>query len=261
MTSGGKSLRLRQICLVTRELDPTCEALTTTFDVKICIRDPNVGKHGLQNAVMPFGNTFLEVVSPSRDGTSAGRYLDRLGGDGGYMVILDCDDQASREAHLQRVGVRIPYIADYPDGGYRALHLHPKNVGAALLSIDQQRGGADPAGLWHPAGTDWQQFVRRTRIGEIRGVELQSHQPQVLAQRWSDILETPLVRRDGNPALYLDNAILRFVTAEDARGETMRGLDIAVTDRVAVHAAAANAELIGADGSIRICGTRFTLLD
>ena len=261
MTKGGEYLRLRQICLVARDLEFTRKALTTTFGVKVCIRDPNVGKHGLKNVVMPFGNTFLEVISPSRAGTSAGRYLDRLSGDGGYMVILDCNDQASREAHLQRIGVRIPYVADYPDGGYRALHLHPKDVGATLLSIDRQGGGADLGGSWHPAGSDWQQFVRRTRIGEIRGVELQSLRPQLLAKRWSEILERPLEQYDGQTALDLDNASLRFVAADDARGETMRGLDIAVTDRAAVHAAAAKAGLIDTDGRIQICGICFTLLD
>ena len=90
------SLRLRQVCLVTSDLELARRRLTDTFDLAVCMRDPNVAKHGLNNVVMPIGATFLEVVSPFRAGTTAGRYLDRLGGDGGYMVILDCDDQPAR---------------------------------------------------------------------------------------------------------------------------------------------------------------------
>ena len=77
-------LRLRQICLVARELDPVTDDLCAVFGVKICHRDPEVGQFGLHNALMPFGSSFVEVVAPTREGTTAGRYLERRHGDGGY---------------------------------------------------------------------------------------------------------------------------------------------------------------------------------
>ena len=70
-------LRLRQICLVARDLDLVVDDLCAVFGVKVCHRDPEVGQFGLRNALMPFGSNFLEVVSPLRDGTAAGRYLGR----------------------------------------------------------------------------------------------------------------------------------------------------------------------------------------
>ena len=39
---------------------------------------------GLENTLMPVGRNFLEVVAPIQEGTAAGRYLDRRGGNGGY---------------------------------------------------------------------------------------------------------------------------------------------------------------------------------
>src|SRR5215208_3455104 len=41
--------------------------------------DPGVAYFGLRNAVMPLGDTFVEVVSPIGEGTAAGRFLDRRG--------------------------------------------------------------------------------------------------------------------------------------------------------------------------------------
>src|SRR5579875_2031331 len=85
-------LRLRQICLVAAALEPALAQIEQVIGLAICHRDGNVAKYGLVNALFPVGAAFLEVVAPTREGTAAGRYLERRGGDGGYMVILDCDD-------------------------------------------------------------------------------------------------------------------------------------------------------------------------
>ena len=85
-------LRLRQIALVARQLAPVVDDLRELFGLAVAYRDPSVEAFGLENAVLPVGNQFLEVVAPIREGTAGGRYLERRRGDGGYMVILQCDD-------------------------------------------------------------------------------------------------------------------------------------------------------------------------
>jgi hypothetical protein len=100
-------LRLRQIALVARALEPIERQLTSVLATEVCFRDPGVGKYGLHNALWALGGTFLEVVAPIRDSTAAGRYLDRRGGDGGYMCILDCDDLDARRAQLRAEGLRV----------------------------------------------------------------------------------------------------------------------------------------------------------
>ena len=90
--AGGEAqprVRLRQAVLVARELEPVAGGLRSALGLHEPFRDPGVGEFGLTNAVFALGDCFLEVVSPARAGTAAGRYLDRHGGDGGYMVIFD----------------------------------------------------------------------------------------------------------------------------------------------------------------------------
>ena len=82
------SIHLRQICLVAAELQPVVEQLTNVFDIKVCHRDPVVKQYGLENVLLPLGTDFLEVVAPIEENTAASRYLNRLGRNGGYMVIL-----------------------------------------------------------------------------------------------------------------------------------------------------------------------------
>lgn len=255
------SLRLRQICLVARDLEPTARTLTSVFGLNISIRDPAVEKHGLNNVVMPVGNTFLEVVSPFRDGTTAGRYLERLGSDGGYMVILDCDDIDEWREHCKRVGARIPYEASYPEKGYFALHLHPRDVGATLLSIDRDLNGADLNGSWNPGGPDWKQHVSTARVSNIVAAELQSDTPDVLAARWGEILRRPVEKAsDGDLRIELDNATLRFVKQTDGKGEVLGGIDLKATDRDATKAAAKAAGLDVLDNTVQVCGMRMRLV-
>ena len=70
-------------------------------------RDPGVAEFGLRNAVLPVGCRFLEVVSPVRADATAARYMDRLGGDGGYMVLVQTADLAADRRRLATLGVRV----------------------------------------------------------------------------------------------------------------------------------------------------------
>src|SRR5213082_3757773 len=127
-------LRLRQIALVARQLAPVVDDLRELFGLAVAYRDPSVEAFGLENAVLPVGNQFLEVVAPIREGTAGGRYLERRGGDGGYMVILQCDDLNGERRRVNDLGVRTVWSVDLPD--MRGTHLHPADVGGAILSLD-----------------------------------------------------------------------------------------------------------------------------
>ena len=85
------TIQLRQICLVAEHLAPVIDDLTTILGINSCYVDPGVGIFGLENNLMAVGRNFLEVVAPTQPNTAGGRYLERRGGDGGYMVITKID--------------------------------------------------------------------------------------------------------------------------------------------------------------------------
>ena len=76
-------MRLRQIALVGEDLPAIRDDITAVLGLGKAYADPGVGKYGLENQVWPIGDTFLEVVSPKQEGTTAGRLLAKRGGDGG----------------------------------------------------------------------------------------------------------------------------------------------------------------------------------
>src|SRR5260370_8098111 len=80
-------LRLRQIALVAHELTPIAQDMHDLFGLEVGFRDPGVKTFGLENALFPVGNQFIEVVSPIQENTAGGRYLDRRGGARGSLAI------------------------------------------------------------------------------------------------------------------------------------------------------------------------------
>jgi hypothetical protein len=251
-------LRLRQVALVARRLAPVVDELRDILGLEVAYRDPGVAVFGLENAVFPVGQQFLEVVSPVREGTAGGRYLERRGGDGGYMVILQCDDHERRKRRVEDLGIRKAFAQDEPE--YKLMQLHPRDTGGSFLEIDMQVGGEDMSGAWQPAGREWQRAVRTEVVRAIAAAEIQSPDPQALAERWGQILELPLKSDGAHRLLSIDNGGLRFVTAADGRGEGLGGIDVVVADRGRLLGAAERRGRRVSDDLVEICGARFRLV-
>ena len=92
--SGTGRLDLLQITLIVRDLPAAEKAFHDALGLEVAFRDPGVDLWGLENVVLPMGTTFIEILAPTREDTPGGRHLDRQGGDGGYMVILQTRDLA-----------------------------------------------------------------------------------------------------------------------------------------------------------------------
>jgi len=254
-------LRLRQIALVAEQLAPAVDDLQEVLGLEVCFRDPGVAHFGLENALLPAGNQFIEVVAPTQQGTAGGRYLERRGGDGGYMVITQCDDHAPRRKRVEELGVRLAHEFDVPDQ-FKNMQLHPKDTGGSFFEIDQQLGAGanDPAGPWMPAGgADWQKAQRLERVRGIVAAELQADDPEALAARWAEIAELDVKRGASGPEIELDNATLRFVPCTDGRPEGLAGLDLEAADGDAVLESARKRDCLK-DGQVYVCGMRINLV-
>lgn len=253
-------LRLRQIALVARELAPVQAALQDVLGIAVCFRDPGVAHFGLENALFPIGNQLLEVVAPIREQTAGGRYLDRRGGDGGYMVITQCDEHAPRRQRVERLGIRI--VNQFETHEFRNMQLHPRDTGGSFFEIDEQLGprAHDPDGPWEPAGPDWKAGQRLERVRGIAAAEVQCDDPARIAARWSEIAEIALKSVGGVPTLPLDNAAVRFVPCTDGRPEGLGGIDVVANDKAAIMKAAKAQGVARGDSQVYLCGMRINLV-
>ncbi|MFL6713319.1 MAG: VOC family protein [Sulfurifustis sp.] len=247
------SLRIRQIVLAANDLDRTVEDVAAVLGVRVAFRDPLVAKFGLHNALLPIGEQFVEVVAPTRPGTAAGRLLERRG-DSGYMLLLQTDDFARDRARMERLGVRIVWQAEHDD--IRGMHLHPKDIGGAILSIDQPT----PPDAWRWAGSGWKNYVSPTGARRVLSVDLEATDPEAMARRWATVLgiHTP-TRQDSRWVIALDDGELNFVTA-GARGDGVAGFTIAVADPNAALAAGRPRGQPVSEDTVTLGGAQFRLV-
>jgi hypothetical protein len=181
---------------------------------------------------------------------TAARWIERRGGDSGYMVIFQVDDFAPHRARLDELGVRI--VWEGKQKGAATLHLHPRDVGGAIVSFDTM----DEAGAWEWAGPKWRQHVRTDVTRAIVGAELESPEPERLAARWSEVLGVAATRdAAGRPQLAVEGGVLRFVPGAS---DGVAGVLLDLADPARFRAAAEKRGVWdAASGAARIGGVRF----
>lgn len=175
--------RLRQAVLAARDLDAVTDQLRRVLGLQEPFADPAVEHFGLRNAVFALGDTFLEVVSPIRPDTSAGRLIERRSGDCGYMLMFQVEDLGTARARASEAGVREVFEVSVDD--MSEVHLHPSDVRAAIVSLSQP----EPPESWRWGGPDWQS--RKAPL-QITGATITVAQPVGVAALWATILDHEL---------------------------------------------------------------------
>jgi hypothetical protein len=74
-----------------------------------------------------FGGDVLEVVAPFKEGTTAGRLLQKRGGDTGYMVIMQTEDAEKRRAYILKNGLA-SVITHSAGRDHTLVQYHPKGI-------------------------------------------------------------------------------------------------------------------------------------
>jgi hypothetical protein len=229
-------IRLRQAVLVAAELDPVERALRDALDLGEPFRDPGVGEFGLRNAVFALGDCFLEIVSPIQPGTAAGRYLQRHGGDGGYMALFDLEDLDGARARAEQDGVRVVWRIDLPD--ISGTHLHPADMRGAIVSLDRSQ----PYGTWRWGGPDWTGRTGSGAPGRLASISVAVGDPAGAAARWGHVLGA-LPAEDPATSLALHGGSVEFAQASD---ESQEGLfEIGFAGVVALGEPGASVEVGG----------------
>ncbi len=238
MSAARPRVRLRQAVIVAAELEHAARALRDAFSLGEPFRDPGVAEFGLANVVFAVGDCFIEVISPTRAGTAAGRYLERRGGDGGYMAIFDLEDLDSARERASRMGVRVVWQIDLPD--IAGTHLHPADMRGAIVSLDR----SNPYGAWRWGGPQWTGRIAGAAPGGLAGITVAVGDPDAVAAGWGQVLGVE-VSSGGGRLLRLDGGEVSF---REARSEREEGI---VEIAIELPGAPAGAESIE-QGGVRI---------
>ena len=229
--------------------DPIVNDLCELFNFEVAFNDPGVAHFGLENAVIPIGTDFLEVVSPVEENTTAGRYLNKRGGDGGYMIIIQVDKFEDSQNLVNEYNIKTVWETDLPKA--KAMHLHPKQMGGAILSLDWM----EPKESWKWAGPNWEENISGPIKG-IDGVEIQSDDPELMLNTWLRVLGD--VERDHENKILLDNTWIKFSQAIDGRGPGISAFSLKAENSNEIIERAQNLGFM-VDDKITIGGVKFYL--
>lgn len=117
-------------------------------------------------------------------------------------------------------------------------------------------------GGYHWAGPAWQKHDASKVMSAIVGAELQSADPDALANRWSELLQRKVQRAGAGatPEIMLDHGFVRFVPMRDDRGEGLCAVHLKCRDTAHVMRAAKQAGLPSGADHVDLCGVRFVLV-
>ena len=202
--TADPALRLRQICLLTKDLEWTSSVLCAAFDAPVVFRDSRMAAGGeLTNTHIRLGDSFLETVCPSdlawQRSTTQTRLLER-NGDCGYMAIVQVPDVgvASQSMAIQGSGTGIVSgacnvcpgspgtgLAGIESGHYvlgeplpkdpgtvsgANVQYHPRDFGTLAEIQENWPGQVDypgNKGTYYPAGNTWQNGVDARPYGGV----------------------------------------------------------------------------------------------
>jgi hypothetical protein len=247
-------MRIRQIVFAAASLSEGRAAVASLFQLAPPFRDLGVQEFGIDNAVFVFGDQFIEVISPMHPGSACGRHLERHG-DSGYMLLVQTDSLARERERFDALGVRHVWKGEHPD--ISAMHLHPKDVGAAIVSVDEPR----PATAWRWGGPDWTLQPGAAARQRVRGLTLRSPDPERLARRWAEVLGRPDPVRHGEGwRVALTDGFADVVPCTPDRPlEGVAGFTLEVADMPALLARARAAGLPVTGDRVRLMGAELTI--
>ena len=246
-------MRIRQVALAASDLEKTDATLRRLLGCDQSYADPEIIYFGLDNRLFTLGDCFLEVVSPVQPNTAAGRFLDRRGGDGGYMVIVQVENLAQEQVRLADTAIRTVFADDR--GNAKAIHLHPKDVPGAIPSLDEMR----PPESWLWAGDGWEQRAGRYVRG-IRAVEIRSPDPKVTGLCWAEAYGIELLPAGDRWRLEMGGTEIRFTHDAAATEPALMAIDIDAVDLNVICAAADGLGLERDGHVVTVCGVEFNFL-
>ncbi|OCK84149.1 hypothetical protein K432DRAFT_378895 [Lepidopterella palustris CBS 459.81] len=235
--SAPSPTRLRQVAFVTKDLERARYLLTKVLGTEVIFVDPAVEKWGLKNFLVALGGDIIEVVSPTRQDTTAARLLSKRG-DGGYMIIMQTADAKGRRDYIESKGLG-KVIFSHENEDFVCVQYHPKGIkGGMMPELDAHRPTPEnPTPItsrfshWHACGPDYNSYsaaMKRHSNLHLSGLVCRLEPGDVdhegAPRQWEEMFGVARSR----DLLAFTNARLGFTRGEEGKPEGLVSITIGV---------------------------------
>jgi methylmalonyl-CoA epimerase len=129
-----KLINLDHIAIAVADLDEAISEYRRQYGVEPLYREV-VEEQGVEEAMIPVGGSFVQLLQPLSDETPVGRFVNK-NGPGLHHVAYAVPSIEDALAHLKGEGVRL--IDDFPRTGGRGARIafvHPKELAGTLIEL------------------------------------------------------------------------------------------------------------------------------
>ena len=129
-----KLLNLDHVAIAVEDLDAAIDGYRSRYGVNPLYRE-RVESQGVEEAMIPVGGSFVQLLQPLGDDTPVGRFLQR-NGEGLHHVAYAVPNIEAALEHLASEGVRL--IDEEPrigGRGARIAFVHPSDLAGTLVEL------------------------------------------------------------------------------------------------------------------------------
>lgn len=129
-----KLLNLDHVAIAVHDLDAALEGYATRYGVTPLYRE-TVESQGVEEAMIPVGGSFVQLLMPLGAETPVGRFLSNHGEGMHHMAFAVTSIDSALE-HLESQGARLVDEEARPGGrGSRIAFVHPGDLGGTLIEL------------------------------------------------------------------------------------------------------------------------------
>ena len=128
--------KVEHVALAVEDLEAAIAHYAEVWGLEVSHRE-RVDDQGVEEAMLPVGDTFLQLLGPTGPDTTVGKFIERRG-EGLHHIAYEVDDLEASLARLKEQGV--PLIDEVPRRGGRGhmvAFVHPKGNHGLLVELIQ----------------------------------------------------------------------------------------------------------------------------
>ena len=134
-----KLINLDHVAIAVRDLDHALQGYRDRYGVEPLHREV-VEAQGVEEAMIPVGGSFVQLVRPLTPDSAVGRFLDRHG-EGLHHVAYAVADIEKALEHLASEGARLVDLEPRVGGrGARIAFVHPTDLAGTLVELVEPAG-------------------------------------------------------------------------------------------------------------------------
>jgi methylmalonyl-CoA/ethylmalonyl-CoA epimerase len=134
-----KLLNLDHVGIAVSDLDAALAGYRDRYGVEPLYREV-VEAQGAEEAMIPVGGSFVQLLQPLGDDTPVGRFLEKRGEGLHHVAFMVASIETALE-HMREQGARLIDENPRPGGrGARIAFVHPSDLGGTLIELVELPG-------------------------------------------------------------------------------------------------------------------------